>query len=1791
MTNHDDEFLDDNEDFEESDDDRSVSSSLPGARVSGPGIAPMQRQPLGGGSNSPISRPGGSGSTSSPFGSGSGGGSSSSFSKPSGSTSPFSSGGSSSRPGGFGSSRDDDRKDDSPPRTLGGSGGGTGPLRSPVPSGDTKKEDSASRIGSIAPKPSSPSDASKKPDDKKEGGGLLGGIGSKIPFAGGGGDKKADSPKTEKKDEGGGRFGGLGGKLPFGGGGDKKADAKPEKPKNDDSKGRFGGLGGKLPFGGGGDKKADAKPERKESSSASMGSVGSSFGGGLNRKDDKPASSKESSSGGFMGKLKNDGGNAPAKPAKPKAPSKPVGERMRGMIGGIFGSSSKTDTKKTTRTKDGKAVTVKPMSMSLDKKLEIVGIAMVIAAVVLLLSSLSPAQSTLPGNINSSLGKIFGLAAIAVPIMMIPVGLWLIMLRAGQETPILDIGRIIGLLMIFVGALAALQFHDALNYPPGTNQTFEQYLDSLKNVLLPLTAEAGRGGGRVGGEIYYFLVSNFGEIAAFVMVIGWLVVAAMFTFSLSIQEIAIFVASIFRSFGASAQRQRQKRAAIAAERRATQLALQQQQAIALEASAPSGVTVSKPATAQLPLAKSPQLPAPEEREEPEPQRAIPITSGGRTTIAPFRADQDETTEAGEELTPAPALFTEKRAEPAVLTHRETTSTGAKPSSPVRNEESEKKTRFGLGGFGSRNKDTEDKKDDAKQPAASLDTATSEDQEKKSRFGLGGVGNKLKNAVPFAAAVGVGAAKAVVDGASDKDIHNDADKSATSLGTPAPAKEDEKKGRFGFGGLGNRIGKKDDPAKTPAETPATATQAEAKPKPEQPVRLGELLGAPKPNTPTPTTVSPAASTSARPSTPAPSETQTDKPAERPSPFSPRPVQGVAGLNLNKPNPANTVIRPDVDDEDEDEEFTPSVRSASPARPKLGEEAKSPIGGNTPLSPVPSRGPLPFSKPSGTEENKPAEKPLEEPEKTTAPVASKPEEDWASLPPAKPRGVTGTNEMPAIQQADSISGSVGGIRPAPRNPLGSSSVFGRPADAKPEEPKKTEDAPAASAEPQAIPDLQTRLNALRSMKPTDEKKEEPTVPSTASTVSSPVEPAKTESITASPTPTTDKPAETAKQDTTSAPAEEKPVDVAARLGSIAPANRPPLGERTTTAPQTPEEKKSGLGKPDDPLFSNRTSFMPPSITRPATGNNTPATEIRSIPHGEQPIPEPPPARTASTLGNSAPATPAVASNAPTSQTAPPSTPEPVPSQKRGRKEWKMPDITSILTVGADQDVNHEKLLERARTIEDTLGSFGAPGRVVEVRTGPVITQFGVEPDYIAARGGKKNRVKVSAIAGLDKDLQLALGAKSIRIEAPVPGKGYVGIEVPNDQPTVVRLRDVLESQEYKRINSTLSFALGQGVDGTPVAADLASMPHLLIAGTTGSGKSVCVNTIIASLLIRNSPEQLKFIMVDPKRVELTGYNGIPHLVAPVVVELERIVSVLKWVTREMDERYRKFSNAGARNIEDFNKHLPQGEPQMAYIVVIIDELADLMMLAPDDTERLITRLAALARATGIHLVIATQRPSVDVVTGLIKANFPARVAFAVAGGVDSRVILDQPGAERLLGRGDMLFMSGDTPAPQRMQGVYVSDTEINNITRWWKSQLTDDDLASQRPILTAFQLDEMSSHNNAKNGGKGSGTGVGSGANQTRSGEAFWDREMTGKSATQTFASSNDDHNDGDVDDEMYEQAVDMVRRLDKASVSLLQRRLRIGYTRAARLIDIMEERGIIGPPVEGAKPREVLPPKR
>jgi S-DNA-T family DNA segregation ATPase FtsK/SpoIIIE len=482
-----------------------------------------------------------------------------------------------------------------------------------------------------------------------------------------------------------------------------------------------------------------------------------------------------------------------------------------------------------------------------------------------------------------------------------------------------------------------------------------------------------------------------------------------------------------------------------------------------------------------------------------------------------------------------------------------------------------------------------------------------------------------------------------------------------------------------------------------------------------------------------------------------------------------------------------------------------------------------------------------------------------------------------------------------------------------------------------------------------------------------------------------------------------------------------------------------------------------------------------------------------------------------------------------------------------QWILPDVRAVLDRGTAPTVSEDFIKQRAHLIEETLASFGAPAQVVEISRGPTITQFGVEPLFVESRGGR-TRVRVSKIASLSDDLALALAAPRIRIQAPVPGHSYVGIEVPNDEMALVALRDVVESETFQRNKTPLRFALGEDVAGHPITANLEVMPHLLIAGTTGSGKSVCVNSILTCLLLNNTPRELELVLIDPKRVELTSYNGIPHLAhGPVVVEIDRVVDVLRWVAGEMDRRYHEFAGVGARNIADYNTRMQlQGKRKLAYLVLVIDELADLMMIAPDQTERTITRLAQLARATGIHMILATQRPSVDVVTGLIKANFPARIAFAVASGVDSRVILDQPGAERLLGRGDMLFQAPDASSPARLQGVFVSDPEIQKLVEFWKDQKAQ---LTPHAALSASM--------------------GGLPENAPLKQKPLWE-EMESEDT-----------------DPLLNDAIDLVRKEGRASASMLQRRMRVGYTRAARLVDVMEDRGVVGPPEPNSQVRQVL----
>ena len=463
----------------------------------------------------------------------------------------------------------------------------------------------------------------------------------------------------------------------------------------------------------------------------------------------------------------------------------------------------------------------------------------------------------------------------------------------------------------------------------------------------------------------------------------------------------------------------------------------------------------------------------------------------------------------------------------------------------------------------------------------------------------------------------------------------------------------------------------------------------------------------------------------------------------------------------------------------------------------------------------------------------------------------------------------------------------------------------------------------------------------------------------------------------------------------------------------------------------------------------------------------------------------------------------------------------------KVWRYPSL-DILSSAETGKAERGDIKGNAAIIEKTLESFGITARVVEVNLGPAVTQYALE----VALG-----TKLSKITSLERDLALALSAPTgtIRIEAPIPGRNLVGIELPNRSAEFVSLRKMMESEEMRMAKSKLAVSLGLDVSGKPIIADIARMPHVLIAGQTGSGKSVCINAFLASLLFRASPNEVKLIMVDPKRVELTHYNGIPHLLSPVIVEPEKVISALRWIMAEMDRRYKQFAEAGARNIDGYNEM--SGFQALPYIVLFIDELADIMLFSPVEVEDAITRIAQMSRATGIHMVLATQRPSVDVITGLIKANVPSRIAFAVASLVDSRVILDTQGAEKLLGKGDMLYLPPEQAKPMRIQGAFVNDKEVVALVTFLKNQ-------GVTPQYTE-EVTTMSKH------GSVSVPGV-----------------------------------EGDIDD-LFKESVKVVCQYDRASASLLQRRLSIGYARAARIVDQLEAAGVISTSDGSSKPREVL----
>ncbi len=494
-------------------------------------------------------------------------------------------------------------------------------------------------------------------------------------------------------------------------------------------------------------------------------------------------------------------------------------------------------------------------------------------------------------------------------------------------------------------------------------------------------------------------------------------------------------------------------------------------------------------------------------------------------------------------------------------------------------------------------------------------------------------------------------------------------------------------------------------------------------------------------------------------------------------------------------------------------------------------------------------------------------------------------------------------------------------------------------------------------------------------------------------------------------------------------------------------------------------------------------------------------------------------------------------PARQPAPPPPAAPDLSEPSGRRDRRLPPL-SLLEKGTTAQLDDSEVAKKKQIIEETLADFGIPAEVTQIRRGPAVTQYGVLPGYIERTGPdgeiKLVKVRIGQIATLRRDLTLALAAQRLRIQAPIPGRGVVGIEVPNDEVNLVRLRDVLESDEFAKVKAPLAVGLGRDVSGETEAIDLAKLPHLLIAGTTGSGKSICINAFVSCLVFNNTPEQLQIIMIDPKKVELIRFNGLPHLIGKVEVDADRAVGVLRWLTAEMDRRYEMFSQVSVRNLNGYNKKMRREDAPSAplpYIAVFIDELADLMYMYPGDVERTLCRLAQMARATGIHLVVATQRPSTDVITGLIKANFPARLSFAVASGIDSRVVLDSIGAEQLLGRGDMLFLAPDASGPMRIQGVFVTDHEVEQLVTFWQ-KMRPDHIPSDPPWETLIAKHALL-----------------------------------------------------DQTDTLLEAAIELAKKNDHLSASFLQRRLRLGYPRAARLMEHLFEMGLVDDPQSGGKTRQ------
>jgi S-DNA-T family DNA segregation ATPase FtsK/SpoIIIE len=1687
----------------------------------------------------------------------------------------------------------------------------------------------------------------------------------------------------------------LGGDRPAGGGlpGARPAGLGGDRPGG-------GGLPGSRPGGAG----APGGPSRSSPFTApSGGDSGDKGKDGKGKSKGKGKDGKDKAQGdGLKGKLPFFGGKGKDKGDKGKSgdkPARPAGVADRGssarpataLPGAASGraaapSASRPSTASRSRTQakalpDARqAPRIVNRGLDLDRKLDLIGVALVVLGGIMLfgiLPSMSfgllpPVEGGLTGTIDHFLSQLFGWGKIVWPVLCFGVGIWLMLRYFGGQMFDIDYFRVVGTLVLYAGALAWLHMLQLVDDVAPTVEAF-------KPISYDLAVETGEGGGWFGHQIYFFLLSQLGDWGTLVLLIGWLVLGVMLTFNVSAIQIGQFVVGAFMFLRTRGNRN---------QRRLAQEVAQAETVTVARPGAPQAVP-ARSSPRQIPLTPAtvtgtgagqasggsggPSVASQEPPERPRPlirrrgdeettssedaavsaaeapvaSAAAALASGVVAASAPGEKDKQPAEEAGRSRFRMPSLrgkpsaaeepaqaSDEKRAAPPVADEKtaeqESGSRLGRFGGLLKRGGSEPEAEQASGGGGRRGRQRD--KDAAGKDADKADRKGEEKDEQPSRPSM---------ARPLAAAAAGAAAGAALafsrpDRRADEkaldalDIEDeDDDETSEEIAAPAettpapsPARSPFAPPRPGMGPSPLQRASFDDededdeidlededeieegedevaasgaPERTPIRSGIPVPPRDSRPLPGMPART--LPGAPT----APAAPAAAASVPTPDDAPAASGDGDQAEGESYRPFS-RPLPGrrippfdpARGAGNPSPQPgeapAARVTPPDETNNDAGDEIPAPADEQPPVRDRAQALGLPPRPGMPPRRVPPVvESPVVVADETDDEDAPPARAPLSAaPLIGIKPDAASPRPGLTQTPPARvspfaapdmdadeddDEATAPADEAIDLDDLDDEDGDDEVTTPAeePRARPAFMSGDARAQGVFPRRPMPGSVAPVR-------PPLPARPGAAASDSDDDSEDEDRTAPAAPAGAGQPPERVFSGvPLRSGVTPAADEMSTNGSGDdaakTAAPPEPETPAVQEQPAASVidAPMVHSMIEALAATPDDTVRAEPEAAALPDDDPEEEAPAVAP--VARPQTAADIQPQRVpsRPLPTETPPAPRREDVASVASAVASRPADLTRRDAVSLGALRDKDEDRPQPPTRTGpqKPHWEVPDFRDLLKKGSEQRVDDEILLDKARMIEDTLASFGAPGKVVEVNPGPVITQFGVEPDYLVNRSGKRTRVKVSSIARLDADLALALAARSIRVEAPVPGKGFVGIEVPNDKITAVNLYDVMDSPEFRRINSKLRIALGLSVDGTPVAADLTVMPHLLIAGTTGSGKSVCVNAIINCLLLSNAPEDLQFIMVDPKRVELTGYNGIPHLLSPVVVDLERVVGVLQWVQREMDDRYRRFAAVGARNIVDYNGKLRPEEKRMPYIIVVIDELADLMMLAPDETEKLLARLAQMARATGIHLIISTQRPSVDVVTGLIKANFPARIAFAVASMMDSRVILDQPGAEKLLGRGDMLYQSPDAPAPLRMQGVYVSDEEINNATRYWKTQGLNKS-EPQEDGLVSFP----------KTNGNGRSASRPAMRADPGQQQAFWD-----DSNQPTFEVEDDEIGDGR--DEMYDEAVELVKRLNKASISLLQRRLRIGYTRAARLIDIMENEGIVGPAESGSKPREVL----